>query len=189
MTSRQRTGEPDAERRLEERPRRESRHGAREATVQMLYQWEVGKLSVPEVTSTYWTFRDPQSATRDPQSASHDADTSSMDVRSADGGPGMADSTELREFATALTSGVAANLDRIDPLIAEAAEHWRIERMAVMDRIILRLAVYEFLDQPQTPGRVIINEALELARTFSTDDAVRFINGILDGIRRRLARE
>ena len=162
MTSRQRTGEPDAERRLEERPRRESRHGAREAAVQMLYQWEVGKLSMLEVMSTYWT-------------------------------PGlMSDEPigdELREFATALANGVAASLERIDPLIIEAAEHWRIERMAVMDRIILRLAVYEFLDQPQTPGRVIINEALELARTFSTDDAVRFINGILDGIRRRLARE
>jgi N utilization substance protein B len=164
MTPEQRTGEPGAERRLEERPRRESRHAAREAAVQMLYQWEVGKLSMPEVTSTYWTFRDPAS---DP----------------------MADSDELREFATALTHGVVANLERIDPLIAEAAEHWRIERMAVMDRIVLRLAVYEFLDQPETPGRVVINEALELARTFSTDDAVRFVNGILDGIRRRLARE
>jgi transcription antitermination protein NusB len=162
MTPRHRTGGPDAERRLEERPRRESRHGAREAAVQMLYQWEVGKLSMLEVMSTYWT----PGLTADEPIGDH-----------------------LREFATGLTNGVAANLERIDPLIAEAAEHWRIERMAVMDRIILRLAVYEFLDQPETPARVIINEALELARTFSTDDAVRFINGILDGIRRRLARE
>ena len=162
MTPRQPTREPDAERRLEERPRRESRHAAREAAVQMLYQWEVGKLSMPEVMSTYWT---PGLTSDEP----------------------LGD--QLREFASALANGVAASLERIDPLIAEAAEHWRIERMAVMDRIILRLAVYEFLDQPDTPGRVVINEALELARTFSTDDAVRFINGILDGIRRRLARE
>jgi transcription antitermination protein NusB len=188
MTPRQPTREPDAERRLAERPRRESRHGAREAAVQMLYQWEVGRLSMPEVMSTYWTFRDPQSTTRDPQSAVRESDADG-DVRTADGGPRLADSEHLREFATALTNGVAANLERIDPLIAEAAEHWRIERMAVMDRIVLRLAVYEFLEQPETPGRVIINEALELARTFSTDDAVRFINGILDGIRRRLGRE
>jgi N utilization substance protein B len=162
MTPRQGTGEPGAERRLEERPRRESRHGAREAAVQMLYQWEIGKLSMLEVMSTYWT-------------------------------PGlMSDEPigdQLRAFATALTNGVAASIERIDPLIVEAAEHWRIERMAVMDRIILRLAVYEFLDHPETPARVVINEALELARTFSSDDAVRFINGILDGIRRRLARE
>lgn len=152
----------EAERPAADRPRRESRHRAREAAVQMLYQWEVGKLSIPEVMSSYWT-------------------------------PGLgADrpiGDDLREFATALTNGVAATIDQIDPLIAEAAEHWRIERMAVMDRIILRLAVYEFLNQPETPSKVIINEALELARTFSGDEAVRFINGILDGIRRKLQRE
>ena len=77
----------------------------------------------------------------------------------------------------------------IDPLITEAAEHWRLERMNVMDRLILRLATYEFLHEADTPGKVIINEALELARTFSGDDAVRFINGILDAIRKKLERE
>ena len=150
------------ERRNDERPRRESRHQAREAAVQMLYQWEIGKLSMLEVMQTYWT-------------------------------PGLSEdeplSDSLRQFATELTNGVAATVDQIDPVIAQAAENWRIERMAVMDRIILRLAVYEFLHQPETPARVIINEALELARTFSTDEAVRFINGILDGIRRTLGRE
>ena len=187
MTPRQRTDEP--ERRLEERPRRESRHNAREAAVQMLYQWEVGKLSMLDVMSTYWTFREPQSAIGDPQSATGGPGSSDAEMRIAESGSRLAESEELREFATALTTGVAASLERTDPLIADAAEHWRIERMAVMDRIILRLAVYEFLDQPETPARVIINEALELARTFSTDDAVRFINGILDGIRRKLTRE
>lgn len=130
--------------------------------MQMLYQWEVGKLSMLEVMPSYWT-----------------------SGFTADQPIGQ----ELREFAQALTNGVATALDRIDPLIAQAAEHWRIERMAVMDRIVLRLAVYEFLHQPDTPARVIINEALELARTFSTDEAVRFINGILDSIRRTLERE
>jgi N utilization substance protein B len=61
--------------------------------------------------------------------------------------------------------------------------------MAIVDRLILRLAVWEFLDQPETPGRVIINEALELARTFSTDESIGFINGILDEIRRSSERE
>ena len=61
--------------------------------------------------------------------------------------------------------------------------------MAIIDRLILRLAVWEFLDQPETPGRVIINEALELARTFSTDESIGFINGILDEIRRSSERE
>jgi N utilization substance protein B len=96
---------------------------------------------------------------------------------------------ELREFALTLADGVAANVAALDPMIAEAAEHWRLERMNVMDRLILRLAVYEFLHWPDTHAKVIINEALELARSFSGDDAVRFINGILDGIRRKLERE
>ena len=61
--------------------------------------------------------------------------------------------------------------------------------MATIDRIILRLAVYEFVHEPATPARVVINEALELARTYSSDEAIRFINGILDGIRRTLERE
>ncbi len=151
-----------AERRASDRPRREPRHRAREAALQMLYQWEVGKVSILEVMSTYWT---PGLAGDEPLTDEH------------------------REFATALVTGVAAAVDRIDPQIAQAAEHWRLERMNVMDRLILRLAVYEFLHQPETPSRVIINEALELARTFSSDEAVRFINGILDGIRRTLERE
>jgi len=61
--------------------------------------------------------------------------------------------------------------------------------MNVMDRLILRLALYEFLHEPQTPAKVIINEALELARTFSGDESVRFINGVLDAVRRKLQRE
>ena len=61
--------------------------------------------------------------------------------------------------------------------------------MNVLDRLILRIAVYELLYHPDTPARVIINEALELARTFSNDDAVRFVNGVLDAIRRRFERE
>jgi N utilization substance protein B len=61
--------------------------------------------------------------------------------------------------------------------------------MNVMDRLILRLAVFEFLHEPDTPAKVIINEALELARTFSGDEAVRFVNGLLDAIRRTRGRE
>ena len=96
---------------------------------------------------------------------------------------------DVRGFARRLADGVVTHVEAIDPMITEAADHWRLERMHVMDRLILRLAVYEFLFEPDTPGKVIINEALELARTFSADDSVRFINGILDAIRRTRARE
>ena len=90
---------------------------------------------------------------------------------------------------TLLATGVATHAAQLDPLIAEAAEHWRVERMNVMDRLILRLGVYEFLHEPETPSKVVINEALELGRTFSADESVRFINGILDAVRRTLSRE
>ena len=150
------------ERRSSERPSRELRHHAREAAVQMLYQWEVGKVSMFEVGQTFWT-HGPSEA----EPLSHD----------------------LRAFATRLANGVADTVSDIDPLIGRAAENWRLERMNVLDRLILRLAVYEFLHEPETPAKVVINEALELARSFSTDDSVRFINGVLDAVRRSLSRE
>ena len=138
------------------------RHRAREAAIQMLYQWEVGRLSMPEVRQTFW---------------SHDDET------------GEPLSPEMRAFAVRLADGVVSAVDQLDPLIAESAEHWRVERMNVTDRLILRLAVFEFLHERETQVKVIINEALELARSFSGDEAVRFINGILDGIRRTIGRE
>ena len=85
--------------------------------------------------------------------------------------------------------GLTGHVVAIEMVIAEAAEHWRIERMNVMDRLILRLGVYEFLHEPETPAKVVINEALELGRTFSADDSVRFINGILDAVRKTLSRQ
>jgi transcription antitermination protein NusB len=151
-----------AERRESERPPKESRHHAREAALQMLYQWEIGRTSIVDVTKTFWTDAIDREITH---------------------------SQDLQRFATTLATGVAATVEQLDGHISAAAEHWCLERMAVMDRLILRLAVYEFLHQPATPGKVIINEALELARTFSADDAVRFVNGILDQVRRSIDRE
>ena len=92
----------------------------------------------------------------------------------------------LRQFATDLAQETVSRLDAIDPLIAETTERWRPERMAVLDRLILRMAVCELLRNSGTPAPVIINEALELARTFSTEDAVKFINGMLDGVRKKI---
>jgi transcription antitermination protein NusB len=102
---------------------------------------------------------------------------------------GEADVDEgAREFATRLVTGALAHLAEIDERIRSRAEHWRISRMAVVDRNVLRLAVYEFLYEP-TPRTVIINEALEVARRFSSFEATQFINGILDAIKRDLDRE
>jgi N utilization substance protein B len=143
-------------------PRVDSRHRAREAAVQMLYQWEVGRQPLAGVLETFWTLTPPASTPV---------------------------SDELRGFAARLATGVVDALATIDPMITETAVHWRLERMNVLDRLILRLAIYEFLHEPETPAKVVINEALELARTFGADDSVRFANGILDAIRKTLERE
>src|SRR6201986_2444128 len=93
-----------------------------------------------------------------------------------------------REFATRLAAGALSHLSELDERIRSRAEHWRISRMAVVDRNILRMAVYEFLHE-LTPRTVAINESLEIARRFSTYEATQFINGILDAIKRDLDRE
>jgi len=93
---------------------------------------------------------------------------------------------DLEEFARALFEGATAEVEELDRLVREHAEHWRLERMAAVDRNLLRLAVYEFRHYPETPPAVIINEALEIARRFSERDSVDFVNGILDAIRKSL---
>lgn len=93
---------------------------------------------------------------------------------------------EVRVFANELVIGTIANLEEIDERIRLRTEHWRIPRMAIVDRNLLRMAIYEFMFQPNTPRTVAINEALEIARRFSTHEATQFINGILDAIKRDL---
>src|SRR5258707_7583256 len=95
---------------------------------------------------------------------------------------------DAREFATRLALRTLANLAEVDERIRSRAEHWRITRMALVDRNVLRLAVYEFLHEA-TPRTVTINEALEIARRFSTYEATQFINGILDAIKGDLDKE
>jgi N utilization substance protein B len=92
---------------------------------------------------------------------------------------------ETREFARALFEGAVGELESLDALLSEQAENWRLERMAAVDRNILRVAAFELIHYPDTPTPVVINEALEIARRFSGRDSVEFINGILDGVRRR----
>ena len=91
---------------------------------------------------------------------------------------------EIRDFADHLAGGAAEHIDGIDVLLARHAEHWRVSRMATVDRNILRLATFELLFEVQTPQAVVINEALEVARKFSTSESIHFINGILDSIRK-----
>ena len=87
---------------------------------------------------------------------------------------------KLSEFTEGLIAGVKEHQPRIDAVISEVAENWRLDRMAAIDRNILRLGAYEMLYCPEVPARVALNEALELAKRYSTAQSSRFVNGILD---------
>ncbi len=93
---------------------------------------------------------------------------------------------EEREFAELLFKTTLENRSHIDELIRRHAQHWRLERMAVVDRNVLRVAVSEFL-YTETPHAVVIDEAIEIARRFSTAESSQFVNGILDAIREEMA--
>jgi N utilization substance protein B len=141
------------------RSRKDPRHRAREAALQILYQWEIGKRDIDKSSTTFFELQWPN----------------------VDPPP-----DDLRLFATTLARDTTERLSEIDPLIADTAERWRPERMAILDRLILRMAVCEMLRDASTPPAVVINEALELARTFTTEESVKFINGMLDAIKKKI---
>ena len=90
------------------------------------------------------------------------------------------------DFANELFLGTITRLDEIDAVIQQHTKNWRLGRMAVVDRNILRLAVFEFLSGSRTPETVVINEALEIARKYSTQESALFVNGILDSIKNQM---
>jgi N utilization substance protein B len=140
----------------------EGKRRAREAALRMLYQAEVGQMHVSEAARH------------------HDAIGGADAIALDDAG---------QEYAGALAKGSWLAKETVDAYIAAAATNWRLERIAVVDRLVLRLAVYEMLEQPATPPRVVIDEAIELARAYCGDDAARFVNGVLDGVFTRLKQE
>jgi transcription antitermination protein NusB len=86
---------------------------------------------------------------------------------------------EVATFAGELVRGVLANSEKLDDILSHASDHWRLDQMAKVDRTILRIAVYEIAIDRQVPTKAAINESIELAKTFSGDEAGRFVNGIL----------
>ena len=95
----------------------------------------------------------------------------------------------IREMANRLAVGAASRAAEIDVAIAEAAANWRLERIAPVDRTILRLGAFELLGEPQTPSAVVLDEAVEMAKRFGEADSPAFVNGVLDAIRRRVRGE
>ena len=96
------------------------------------------------------------------------------------------ESPTVVDFARQLVNGTIDHVEKIDDLIGRHAENWRLDRMAVVDRNILRLATYEFLYDAETAKTIVINEAIEIARRFSAQESPQFINGILDSIRKEV---
>jgi N utilization substance protein B len=101
---------------------------------------------------------------------------------------GQPASDDVRQFAESLVAGVSRHCRGIDRILAAWSENWRLERMAVVDRNVLRMAVYEMVFIADTPAAVVIDEAIEVAKRFGGGESGAFINGILDAVRRGLER-
>lgn len=146
---------------LEELKRIPRRRLAREVALKMLFQVDVGKSPLTEVLESYQPVINDEAEA--PQSLPPDLD----------------------RYARKLVIGTARHLEEIDALLEELTEDWSLERLASVDRNILRLATYEILYEPKVPPSVSIDEAVELAKKYSTGDSGRFVNGVLAALVRK----
>ncbi len=136
-----------------------SRRSARVLAVQSLYRYDLCGGSIADVVDLSW-----------------------MDAIQRD-----ALSEETCAFARLLVAGSIENLQAVDGCIDRQLEHWDLERLSRVDLAILRMSVYCLLHQRDVPASVVINEAVEIAKGYGTDDSYRFVNGVLDGVRKRVA--
>jgi len=133
-----------------------SRHKARQRALQILYQWDMRKHPIDEsIEGFYHSLGRDEGQPRVPQDA----------------------------FMESLVRGTVEQAGQIDEMIQKHAEHWRLDRMPIVDRNVLRLAVYELMNT-DTPAAILIDEALELARQFAGEESVHFVNGVLDAVHR-----
>jgi N utilization substance protein B len=138
-----------------------ARRRSRQRALQILYSWDARRQPVEEAIEAYFdTLYSEESRTK----------------------------PQRDEFLDGLVRGAVEHVEELDRRITQHAEHWRIERMPSVDRNILRLAVYEML-YSDTPAAVVIDEALELARRYSNEESVQFVNGVLDAVHRDVVRE
>ena len=134
-----------------------ARHRSRQRALQVLFLWDLRKQTVDDAISSFYEM-----------------------LASEEDPPHRSDPDDFME---SLVRGTAENASGIDQRISSKSAHWRLERMPAVDRNILRMAVYE-MSELKTPVPVVIDEALELARQFSGDESVSFINGVLDAVHR-----
>lgn len=136
-----------------------ARHRSRQRALQVLFLWDLRKQAIDDAISSFYKTLGSEEE--------------------------IPEETASDDFMEALVRGASERRGEIDRRIAEKSENWRLDRMPAVDRNILRLAVYEMTEMP-TPAPVVIDEALELARQFSGDESVSFINGVLDAVHRGL---
>ncbi len=134
-----------------------ARHRSRQRALQVLFLWDQRKQTIEDAISSFYETLGSDEEQPDP--------------------------TAPDEFMEVLVRGASEQASDLDRRITQKSEHWRLERMPAVDRNILRLAVYE-MSELKTPAPVVIDEALELARQFSGDESVSFINGVLDAVHR-----
>jgi N utilization substance protein B len=145
------------------------RRTAREMAVQMLYQSDLGGSPLPNIFNTFdlSEYLAREAAAAEP-GLDHARNRKRVD--------------EAFQYAQELVRGCVAHLEKIDELIRSQADNWRLERMPAVDRNILRLAIYEMLVEKDTPKLVVLDEAIELAKKFGSEQSGRFVNGLLDGL-------
>jgi N utilization substance protein B len=147
------------------------RRTAREIALQMLYQRELGGTDLAAIFAAF-DAGEYVACHREPGGA-------------AEGGRALQRVVEALPYAQELVRGTVAHLEEIDGLIRVQAANWRLERMPVVDRNVLRLAVYELLFETDIPKLVVMDEAIELAKKFGSEQSGRFVNGLLDGLLKR----
>jgi transcription antitermination protein NusB len=135
-----------------------ARHSGREAALQMLFQMEASGADADGVVASFW------------RSFGADADP------------------EGRAYADEVIRGVAADVRALDEHIAQASAHWRVERMARVDRNVLRLGTWELVHKPDVPRAVVLDEAIELAKSYGSDESSAFVNGVLNRVAETLGR-
>lgn len=150
---------------------------AREMAVQMLYQCDLGGSALPHVFSTfdlseYLARETSQERRKGMPAAGEREDFTRRRARVQ----------EAFDYAQELVRGTVDDREKIDEMIRSQADNWRLERMPAVDRNILRLAIYEMLHEQETPKLVVLDEAIELAKKFGSEQSGRFVNGLLDGL-------
>ena len=169
-----------------------SRSRCREWALQFLYQAEFAGPHRPEAVEWFWRHFGPLLIFRAVKTRSPLMSLKSIGLRVGPVRPIIqvslmngAPPAHLKDLA----EGVTSHLEELDVFIVRYSEHWRLERMTIVDRNLLRLAIYELMYQPQIPVKVVINEAVEMAKRYGSEASGGFVNGILDQVRMSVGRE